>query len=93
MNAQLITREQLSLCQFTSVEVLRGDWEKVYRVYALQRAERMGKRSGAKVRISFRTLNNETRMVKAAVVSLSDTRVFLADGYSIPLKAVLMIEF
>jgi hypothetical protein len=93
MNTQLIPKEQLGICQFTSMEVLRGDWEKVYRVYALQRAERIGKRSAGRVRLTFRTMANETRMVKAVVTSVSDQYVFLAGGYTIPLQAILIVEF
>ena len=93
MNAAIIQKEQLSICQFTSSEVLRGDWEKVYRVFSLQRAERVGKIHGSRVRISFRLIGNELRMVKAVVNSVNDQFVFLAGGFSIPLRAILGVEF
>jgi len=93
MNVQLMTKEQLGNCQFSVVEVLRGDWEKVYRLYSLQRAERLGKLHSSRVRISFHTQSNEIRMVKAVVNSVNDSFVLLSGGYSIPLKAVLTVEF
>lgn len=93
MQAQLIPNEQLNLCKFTSSDVLHGDWEKVYRNYSLQRAVMLGKRNAARVRISFRTMSNEVRMVKSVVSSLSDQFVFLNGGYTIPVAAILMVEF
>ncbi len=93
MTAQIIQKEQLSLCHFTASDVLRGDWEKMYRVFSLQRAERVGKHHGNRVRISFRLSGNEMRMVKAVVSSVNDQFVFLAGGYSIPLQAILGVEF
>ena len=39
---QVIPKEQLGNFHFSNTEVLRGDWEKVYRLFSLRRAERLG---------------------------------------------------
>lgn len=93
MNLELIQKEQLGFCRFSPGEVLSGDWEKVYRLYSLQRAERLGKKHSSRVRLSFRTLAGETRMVKALVTGFDDQFVHLSGGYTIPLRAVFGIEF
>jgi DNA mismatch repair protein MutH len=90
---QIIPKEQLNACNFSTSEVLRGDWERVYRLCLLKKAERIGKINGNRVRITFRTANNETRTVKAVVQSVNDTMVILTGNYLIPTNAIMNIEF
>ena len=91
--AQIIPKEQLAVYSFSSTEVLRGDWEKVYRLYSLRRAERLGNNFKGKVRITFRTFSNEVKSVDATVWSASDDYVSVKGGMSIPVRAILSVEF
>ena len=88
-----IQKEQLGLFKFSSSEVLKGEWEKVYRKFSLQRAERLGNSFKGKVKIIFRTHDNETRVVDTTIWSANDDHISLKGGQSIPVRAILGIEF
>jgi hypothetical protein len=92
-SSQIIQKEQLGLYRFSSTEVLRGDWEKVYRLFSLRRAERLGNNYKEKVRITFRTFSNEIKAVDTTVWSATDEYVSIKGGMSIPVKAILSVEF
>ncbi len=91
--SQIIQKEQLGLYSFSSTEVLRGDWEKIYRLFSLRRAERLGNNYKGKVRITFRTFSNEIKAIDTTVWSASDEYVSIKGGMSIPVKAILSVEF
>jgi len=92
-NNHVIQKEQLGLFKFSPSEVLKGEWEKVYRRFTLQRAERLGNSFKGKVKIFFRTHDNETKMVDTTIWSATDDYVSVKGGMSIPVKAILGIEF
>jgi hypothetical protein len=92
-SAQIIPKEQLTQFRFSSSEVLRGDWEKVYRLFSLRRAERLGNNFKGKVRITFRTFSNEIKSVDATVWSTTDEYVSVKGGMSIPVRAIMSVEF
>ncbi len=91
--SQIIQKEQLGLYRFSSSEVLRGDWEKIYRLFSLRRAERLGNNYKGKVRITFRTFSNEIKAIDTTVWSATDEYVSIKGGMSIPVKAILSVEF
>jgi hypothetical protein len=92
-SAQIIPKEQLGNYRFSSTEVLRGDWEKVYRLFSLRRAERLGNNFKGKVRIVFRTFSNEIKAVDATVWSATDEYVSVKGGMAIPVRAIMSVEF
>jgi hypothetical protein len=92
-NSNVIAKEQLGLFRFSPSEVLKGEWEKVYRHFTLQRAERLGNSFKGKVRIFFRTHDNETKVVDTTVWATSDDYVSLKGGHSIPVRSILGVEF
>jgi len=91
--ANFIQKEQLGLFKFSASEVLKGEWEKVYRRFSLQRAERLGNAFKGKVRIIFRTNDNETKIVDTTIWATSDDHISLKGGQSIPVRAILGVEF
>lgn len=91
--SNLIQKEQLGMFRFSPSEVLKGEWEKVYRRFSLQRAERLGNAFKGKVRIIFRTHDNETKIVDTTVWAATEEYVSVKGGMSIPVKAILGIEF
>lgn len=92
-HSHLIQKEQLGLFRYSPSEVLLGEWEKVYRQFSLQRAERLGNSFKGKVKIFFRTSENETKVVDTTVWAATDEYVSLKGGMSIPVWAILGIEF
>jgi hypothetical protein len=88
-----ILKEHLGMFKFSPSEVLKGDWEKVYRSFSLQRAEKLGNSFKGKVKIFFRTHDNETKVVNTTVWAATDDYVSIKGGMSIPVKAILGIEF
>ena len=90
---QVIPKEQLGNFHFSNIEVLRGDWEKVYRLFSLRRAERLGNNFKGKVRITFRTSGNETKSVDTTVWSTTEDYVSLKGGMSIPVRSIVSVEF
>ncbi len=79
--------------RFSAADVLKGEWEKVYRRFSLQRAEKLGNGFKGKVKIIFRTSENETKIVDTTVWSATDDYVSLKGGMTIPVRAILGIEF
>jgi hypothetical protein len=91
--SNVIPKEQVNLFRFAPTEVLKGDWEKVYRLFSLRRAERLGNSFKGKVRIFFRTHDNETKVVDTTVWATTDDYVSLKGGVSIPIRSILGVEF
>jgi len=92
-NTNCIQKEQLGLFKFSQTEVLFGEWEKIYRKFSIQRAERLGNAFKGKVRIIFRTHDNETKVVDTTIWAASDDHVSIKGGQSIPVRAILGVEF
>lgn len=92
-NSNVIAKEHLGMFRFSPSEVLKGEWEKVYRNFTLQRAERLGNSFKGKVRIFFRTHDNEIKVVDTTVWATSDDYVSLKGGMSIPVRSILGVEF
>ncbi len=92
-NSSLISKENLNKFRFSAADVLKGEWEKVYRRFSLQRAEKLGNSFKGKVKIIFRTSENETKMVDTTVWSATDDYVSVKGGMTIPVRAILGIEF
>lgn len=92
-SAQIIQKEQLGQYRFSATEVLRGDWEKVYRLFSLRRAERLGNNFKGKVKITFRTFTNEIKTIDTTVWSATDEFVSVKGGMSIPVRAIMSVEF
>jgi hypothetical protein len=92
-NSSFISKENLNMFRFSAADVLKGEWEKVYRRFSLQRAEKLGNGFMGKVKIIFRTSENETKIVDTTVWSATDDYVSLKGGMTIPVRAILGIEF
>jgi hypothetical protein len=91
--SSVIAKEQLNVFKFSNSEVLSGDWEKVYRLFSLRKAERLGNAFKGKVKIFFKTQDNETRVVDTTVWSTTEDHVSLKGGQSIPVRSILGVEF
>lgn len=92
-SSSTIAKEQLNLFRFSASDVLKGEWEKVYRRFSLQRAEKLGNSFKGKVKIIFRTHDNETKVVDTTIWSATDDYVSVKGGMTIPVRAILGIEF
>ncbi len=92
-SSSLIAKEHLNMFRFSTSDVLKGEWEKVYRRFSLQRAEKLGNSFKGKVKIIFRTHDNETKMVDTTIWSATDDYVSVKGGMTIPVRAILGVEF
>ena len=92
-SSAVIAKEQLGIFKFSNSEVLHGDWEKVYRLFSLRKAERLGNAFKGKVKIFFKTQENETKVVDTTVWATSEDHVSLKVGQSIPIRSILGVEF
>jgi len=91
--SSVIAKEQLNVFKFSNSEVLSGDWEKVYRLFSLRKAERLGNAFKGKVKIFFKTNDNETKVVDTTVWATTEDHVSLKGGQSIPVRSILSVEF
>lgn len=89
----VIAKENVKNFRFSATEVLKGELERVYRLFSLQRAERLGNSFKGKVRIFFRTDDNQTKAVDTTVWSATEEYVSLKGGISIPVRSILGVEF
>ena len=89
----IIAKEQVSNFRFSATEVLNRELERIYRLFSLRRAEKLGNSFKGKVRIFFRTHDNQTKAVDTTVWSATEDYVSLKGGASIPVRSILGVEF
>jgi hypothetical protein len=92
--APLIEKEDLVNEKFAKTDVLDNDQvRKRLRSIYLSRAEMLGNNFKGKVRIFFKTFDNEIKAVETTIWNANDDHVTLKAGISIPTKSICGIEF
>ena len=92
-NAEIIPKEQLSDFKFADEDVLPDASKRRIRDAWLKKAERLGNGYKGKVKMIFKSKLGKIYSVETTIWATMDDYVALKGGISIPIKAVLDIEF
>ncbi|HXU28148.1 MAG TPA: hypothetical protein VN698_13035 [Bacteroidia bacterium] len=93
INAEIIPKEQLSGFRFAEEDVLSDASKRSIRHAWLKKAERLGNGYKGKVKMIFKSKLGKIYSVETTIWAIMDDYVALKGGISVPIKAVLDIEF
>jgi hypothetical protein len=93
MREELIEKENLNAIRFTNTEVLSNQQDIASRSESLTRALLLGNAYKGKVKLSFKTANNETLSVYTTVWTFAGKYITLKANRFIPIHAITSIEF
>ncbi|MCC9167177.1 hypothetical protein [Pontibacter harenae] len=91
--AELVEKEQIPFLQFGHEDVLTDADARKKRVWNLNRASTLGNAYHGKVEITFRTADGEDKRVATTVWTVDEKFITLKAGCSIPISAIVAIEF
>lgn len=86
-NFESIDKENIHLLSFPQTEVLQSNEEKQQRYSELNRALALGNLEHSKTKIFFED-NHSKKVVETTVWALTDQRVILKQGHSIPINRI-----
>lgn len=86
---EIIEKEKIQLLSFPNVEVLSSDEEIKQRFVDLNRALYLGNLEHSKIKIFFED-NQSKKVVETTVWALTDHRVILKKGFTIPIHRIYM---
>ena len=86
---EIIEKEKIQLLSFPNVEVLSSDEEIKQRFVDLNRALYLGNLEHSKIKIYFED-NQSKKVVETTVWALTDHRVILKKGFTIPIHRIYM---
>ena len=86
---EIIDKEKIQLLSFPNVEVLSSDEEIKQRFVDLNRALYLGNLEHSKIKIYFED-NQSKKVVETTVWALTDHRVILKQGFTIPIHRIFM---
>ena len=89
----LIEKESISECNFVKEDVLSDTSLRQLRYEQLEKAERLGNNYKRKVRITFKTEENEILNVETTIWAVGKDYIELKAGIMIPIRAILDIKF
>ncbi|MBW8052064.1 MAG: hypothetical protein FVQ77_17320 [Cytophagales bacterium] len=89
----LIEKESISECNFVKEDVLSNESLRQLRYEQLEKAERLGNNYKRKVRITFKTEENEILNVETTIWAVGKDYIELKAGIMIPIGAILDIKF
>jgi len=92
-NIEIIPKEQLSGFKFADEDVLSDLSKRNIRYAWLKKAERLGNSYKGKVKMVFKSKLGKIYSVETTIWAIMDDYVALKGGISVPIKAVLDIEF
>ncbi len=93
INPEIIPKEKLSGFKFAEEDVLPDPSKQSLRHVWLKKAERLGNGYKGKVKMVFKSQLGKIYSVETTIWAIMDDYVALKGGLSIPIKAVLDIEF
>lgn len=91
--APMIEKEEIPGLHFRPEDVLSDPGERLKRRWELNRAATLGNAYRGKVEITFRTAEGEDKRVETTVWTADDKFITLKAGCSIPLGAIVNVEF
>jgi hypothetical protein len=92
-NIVILPKESLSEVRFTKEDVLDSEAGKRLRNIYLKRAEMLGNTYKGKVKMYFKTADNEVKGVETTIWYVNENHISLKGGINIPTKAIVGIEF
>ena len=93
-NQVCIAKEQIPQYKFAQQDTLSADPSaRAQRVANLLRAERLGNAFHGKVRICFKTQENDNCVVDTTVWSAGDDYICLKGGITLPVSAITSVDF
>lgn len=93
MQAELIEKENLNAVRFINREVLSSAQEIVSRSASLTRALILGNAHQGKVKLNFKTENNETLSVYTTVWTVAENYITVKANRFIPIHSITSVEF
>jgi hypothetical protein len=88
-NFEIIEKEKIQSLIFPNTEVLESEEEKKQRFADLNRALSLGNLEHSKIKIYFED-NQSKKVVETTVWALTDHRVILKKGFTIPIHRIYM---
>lgn len=92
-NITVLPKEALSEIKFTKDDVLDTEAQKRLRSIYLKKAEALGNTYKGKVKMFFKTADDEIMAVETTIWYVNENHISLKGGINIPTKAVVAIEF
>jgi len=92
-NIIILPKESLTEVKFAKEDVLDTAAAKRLRSIYLKRAEMLGNNYKNKVKMYFKTSDNEIKGVETTIWAVDENYISLKGGISIPTKAVVAVEF
>lgn len=92
-NITLVQKEQLKAVRFQKLEVLPEKPLRQNRQYKLNRAMILGNIDHNKVNIIFKTEDGSLQQVETTIWAVSEDHITLKGGVSIPVRAIIDLEF
>jgi len=89
----LIEKESIAECNFAKEDVLSDESLRQLRYEQLEKAEILGNNYKRKVRITFKTEENETLNIETTIWAVGKDYIELKAGIMIPIRAILDIRF
>lgn len=93
MQAELIEKENLNDIRFINREVLSNQHDIVFRAASLTRALILGNAHQGKVKLNFKTENNETLSVYTTVWTVAENYITVKANRFIPIHSIMSVEF
>ncbi|MCB9255558.1 MAG: hypothetical protein H6579_00350 [Chitinophagales bacterium] len=93
MQAELIEKENLNAIRFINREVLSNPQDIVSRAASLTRALILGNAHQGKVKLKFKTENNETLSVYTTVWTVAENYITVKANRFIPIHSIMSVEF
>ncbi|QCR20948.1 hypothetical protein [Pontibacter sp. SGAir0037] len=91
--APLVEKEVIPSLHFNSEEVLTDPVARSKRMNDLSRATTLGNSYHGKVEITFQTADGERKRVATTIWTVEDKFITLKAGSSIPINAIVGVEF
>ncbi|AMM51505.1 hypothetical protein TH61_10430 [Rufibacter sp. DG15C] len=89
----LIEKETIPELQFGQEDVWADKESQKRRMHDLERASRLGNGYQGKVELTFQVANGDIKRVQTTIWQVDQEYVTLKSGVTLPLKAVLGVEF
>jgi hypothetical protein len=92
-NITILEKESLPQINFTTEDVLDSDARKRLRNIYLKKAEILGNTYKGKVKMFFKTDQNEIMAVETTIWFVNESNILLKGGINIPTKSIIAVEF
>lgn len=92
-NIATLAKESLSQINFAKEDVLDSDARKRLRNIYLKKAEMLGNTYKGKVKMFFKTAQDEIMAVETTIWFVNESHISLKGGINIPTRSIIAVEF